>query len=314
MTASFAKATESVAHWLFRPVSSFPFALLRVLVAGTLLIQGFLILGSVDVLYGPNGLLQESVAQFLSGMSSFRFSHWAASLGISPGTAMAGGFAAYFGLLALMLAGRGGKPVVFGVWSIHFVIFMIDGRLSSYGADTFAQILLTYLLVAPAHQHLSLGQKPGEGETHNSYNQLILRTMQIHLAIIYGSTALAKAQGAQWWNGEVIWRSVMLPQFSQFDMSWMASWPHLAAMLSVGTLTVEGLYPLGMAYRRTRFWWLTAVVCLHAGIGLFLGLVTFAMMMIIFNICAFYFEIRHDLHSAVRRSSPSPWPTDVVTP
>ena len=60
----------------------------------------------------------------------------------------------------------------------------------------------------------------------------------------------------------------------------------LAATLCIGTLVVEIGYALMIWHRRTRPLWAAATIGLHAGIAVFMGLLTFGALMIVLNVAA----------------------------
>jgi hypothetical protein len=77
-------------------------------------------------------------------------------------------------------------------------------------------------------------------------------------------------------------------QFKQFDFSWLAQVPIVAQLISWWTLFIETFYIIGIWMPLSRRFWLFNVVFLHLGIGLFMGLHTFATIMILFNFFAFW--------------------------
>lgn len=106
--------------------------------------------------------------------------------------------------------------------------------------------------------------------------------LQIHLCVVYLTSGLEKASGVQWWNGEEIWRALMRPDFGGlFDLSWLAAVPAVAMFACWATLLVE----LGYAFldwpRRTRMFAVLAAISLHLSIGVFMGLISFAALMIV---------------------------------
>src|SRR5206468_8546900 len=107
------------------------------------------------------------------------------------------------------------------------------------------------------------------------------------LCIMYMASGLEKAMGSQWWNGEAIWIALQQDQFHQVNIDWMANVPFVAKLLCWGTLLVETCYPLAMLWTRTRKYWLAAIVMMHLGIAIFLGLHLFGSLMILLNLSAF---------------------------
>jgi hypothetical protein len=121
-----------------------------------------------------------------------------------------------------------------------------------------------------------------------------IRLLQCHVCIIYLMAGLAKLQGNAWWTGSAIWGTLGNYQFApmQYDA-------YLAFLAFLGRhqllydifMTGGGLFTLafeiGYAFLiwRPRLRWviLGAAFLLHGGIGLFMGLKTFSLMMLVMN-------------------------------
>src|SRR5262249_4404721 len=83
------------------------------------------------------------------------------------------------------------------------------------------------------------------------------------------------------------WRSIMRPDFAQFDMGWVADFPLLAQLVCWGTLLVEISYPLLVWVKWTRTAGALGTGGMHVGIAVTLGLVSFAGVMIVLNVAGF---------------------------
>jgi hypothetical protein len=172
------------------------------------------------------------------------------------------------------------------VWGLH--LCLAGGHITSYGIDTFAGILLFYFLWLPVGAVASLDAVAGTAPPAVSSDaRLGLRVVQIHLCLVYLACGLEKAAGSQWWNGEAIWRSVMMPEYAQYSLAWLSQAPWLAKVFGWGTLVVESGYACFMWVPRLRPFWLLAIVGLHLGILLLMGLTLFALMMMVLSTAAF---------------------------
>ena len=172
-------------------------------------------------------------------------------------------------------------------WLTHLTL-MMTGSGTNYGADNFGNIFLFYLIWIPAGAGLSLDRAAGRapaGPTPTA--RLALRVIQIHLCMVYLTGGLMKASGAQWWDGDAIWRSVMLPEYRQLDFGWLADHPWIARASGWMVLLVETGYPIFIWPRRTRRPWIVAAVAMHLGIAIFMGLGIFGAIMIAFTVAAF---------------------------
>lgn len=267
-------------RFFFAPSSGAPLAFFRIGIALLGLIQGAWLLGSLSLLYGEDGLVPWSlsrgiVAPYMPTLA------WIAPDDTWLGIIMA----VYLFSLTALLLGRFTRYMALLAWALHFV-FMNTGFMSSYGVETFMHIALCYCIVMPVGGTFSWDalHKPA---VYSEWNTLSLRVLQLHVCLVYFASGLEKALGVQWWNGEAIWQTLMQGQFSRFDMHWLANYPLIAKLLCWGTLLTELGYPLLVWWKPARFYAYLAVVGLHLGIAIFMGLELFAGMMIVFSTAAF---------------------------
>jgi hypothetical protein len=126
---------------------------------------------------------------------------------------------------------------------------------------------------------------------------LSLRVLQIHMCLIYLSAGYEKLISPEWWSGNVIWRSLVQPDFSQYDFTWMANKPWFFITLSWLTIVAETFYCIAMWIRGLRVFWLLVIIILHIGICIFLGLWLFGLIMILLSVAAFSFDALKDIKS-----------------
>ncbi|MBI4860009.1 MAG: HTTM domain-containing protein [Candidatus Riflebacteria bacterium] len=211
-------------------------------------------------------------------------------------------------LLALvgLLVGWHPRLMAAVAWFIHYLWLHAGGGMT-YGMDFFTHIALFYCVIMPLGDHLSVRSILGRSApTPSVAAGLTRRMLQLQLAIVYVSSGLEKAQGIQWWNGEAMWRSLMLPVFNQFDASWLAQVPWLAMVSCWGVLLVETGYGLFIWWPRTRPVCLALVVGMHFSIGLTMGMWLFGSIMIILNLGAFGLDATRDL-ARIREALSSRW-------
>ncbi len=224
-----------------------------------------------------------------------------APLHISPDQTVYLVIGAYFLSLLMLLVGWHTRIAAIVAWCLHFLLMYAGGGMI-YGMDIFTHIALLYAVLMPCGARWSIDSWGKTGIVNMFALSGLGRTLlRLHLLIIYTSSGIEKAMGAQWWNGEAIWRSLMLPAFHHFSLEWLAWHPWITVLAGWGTMAIEigcsaVLVP---ALRRT---WLIAVVFMHLGIGLFLGMWLFGTVMIILNFGAF--ACREDLLYLGRIKSP----------
>jgi hypothetical protein len=126
-----------------------------------------------------------------------------------------------------------------------------------------------------------------------------IRMLQVHLCVIYLVSGLCKLQGGAWWSGTALWGTLanfeFAPMALQFNhvyvyneiLRWLAADKlRLEMFLSAGswfTLAFEIGYIFFVWRPKGRRIFLVAAVLLHGGIALFMGLKTFALMMLVMN-------------------------------
>jgi hypothetical protein len=121
-----------------------------------------------------------------------------------------------------------------------------------------------------------------------------IRLLQIHTCIIYAAAGLSKLQGLAWWNGTAVWGTLANFEFAPMQYeSYMVPLRFLASdrLLWEAFMTGAGLFTLAfeityvfLVWRpATRWVILSMAIMLHGFIGLFMGLKTFSLMMLVMN-------------------------------
>jgi hypothetical protein len=256
-------------------------AVFRIGVAAVLLVQAFMLTGSLLDLYGNLGVVQWRISEGV-GSSPIPRIGWLESVlgpyGVSDVACVRGVFLLYITSLACLLIGWQTRVAAVLAWLTHLAM-NVSGNAGIYGVDQFANIALFYCVWMPVGQALSADQmgKPRKKEASPGA-RLALRVLQLHLCIVYLSSGIEKASGAQWWNGEAIWRALMRPDLSIFNITWLASVPWVAKLAAWGTLAVELGYAILVWPRWTRKPMALATIGMHAGIAVTLGLVSFSAL------------------------------------
>ncbi len=295
MNRSMQRATAAMTEFFTEPASAKPLAVLRIGIAAVLLAQAYSLAANVGDLYGRNGLIQWGVTYDADDRSAMAlayphlswFSRLFESFGLSESAGLYFVFSIYVTALVFLLLG-------FKTRAACIVTFVLQVFLSNsspatvYGVDSFARVSLFYALWMPLGAGYSIDALRGRGGSIDSRAARVgLRVLQLHLALMYLASGIEKGLGAQWWDGEAIWRAVTMPELAQFDMTWLAGVPWLPMLLGWATVILEVGYFFAVWNRRTRVPAVLAIVSMHVGIALFMGLVSFASLMIVLNISAF---------------------------
>lgn len=279
-----------IERFLLAPARARPFAVLRIGLAATLLAQALQIVPVFRAFYHHGGYLRGPL------LDAFPPKHLPPLGRLMPTLAIDGAMETlllavcgvlYVASLVGVLVGWRTRVFCCAAWLLHLV-FMSLAPHTNYGVDAFANVFLFYLMWSPAGAALSLDRRAGRApDTPRESSRLLLRVMQVHLCIAYLFSGIEKASGEQWRNGEAIFRSLTTQGYTAFDFAWLAQYPSLAVLSGWLVLVVEIGYAVFIWPRRTRRPWIAAVVAMHAGIGIFMGLHVFAALMIVLTVSMF---------------------------
>ena len=301
------RAWIPVDRFLFAPASAAPLAVLRMGVGAVLAVQAAQLAPAILELSGDEGFFQRAVRDGLvepgtprAGWLVSAFSH----LGVEEAPDLHGIGAVYVMALLALTAGLATRAAAAVAWFTH--LLLVTAMTSAvYGVDELAGILLFYLVWVPSGESLSLDVRLGRASAEPSPSaRLGLRVVQIHLCIVYLASGIHKALGHAWWNGEAVWRALMLPECNQLDFSSLARHAWAARMAGWAVLLVEIGYPVLIWPRSTRRAWVAAVVALHLGIAVFMGLHVFGAIMMVCTVAAFSVPADPGAVEEEKRSAP----------
>ena len=175
------------------------------------------------------------------------------------------------------------------------LIYAASGYM--YGVDVFTQIGFFYCIFFPMGSNYALDNVIGirKAVQRSVEAGILKRIIQFQLCIIYFSTAIEKGLGHQWWNGEAIWRTFMLPTFKHFDFGWMAYVPAVPLIMGWSILVIEFAYIFLVWIPKYRVFAVVSIVFMHFGIGAVMGMWLFAGIMICLNLFAFGTEVWADV-------------------
>jgi hypothetical protein len=210
--------------------------------------------------------------------------------GIGEVQVIFGLFYTYLAVLVVLALGHFPRITAIVAFFIHLMFFG-SGKMFMYGVDYFTTSALFYTVILPKTQTFSLRSlRFSEATGENGYSTFLRRLIQIHLCLVYFFGGFSKALGVHWWTGDGIWRAVSLPGFSNLELSWISNFPTVIMVLGWGVLFLETLYFFLIYIKKIRPYVLLAVIGMHMGIGLAMGLYQFATIMILFNLTAFGWE------------------------
>ncbi len=152
------------------------------------------------------------------------------------------------------------------------------------GGDNIMRIVLLFLVLADAGRHFSIdaARRPRSGATLGREVRAVAHTFGVFLAVaqlamLYMSTGLYKAMGELWQNGTALYYILRVDEFSLPGLAeHVYRNPYLVVLGTYGTVLFEVTFLPALFNRWTRYLIMAAGVAFHAGIALFMGLITFS--------------------------------------
>jgi hypothetical protein len=293
-----ARARAAAIRFFCAPQSPAPLGVFRLLIAGFALFQAILWYRDWSAFFGPDAWVQWEISRALGLEWQLHLLHIAGLLrhfGFSADQSVTIFYWAYVTFLAALLVGWHTRVAAFLVCLSHYVM-MNTISIFVYGMDIFLQIALFYLMVMPVAKAYSLDVWQGRVSPAPSWGvTLSRRVLQIHLCLAYISSGFEKVPSPAWWSGNVIWRSLVQPDFRQYDFTWLARFPLVAILSSWFVMLIETGYCIAMWIPRLRVVWMAGIIVLHLGIALFMGLGLFGLIMILLTVSAFGHEAWNDV-------------------
>jgi hypothetical protein len=201
------------------------------------------------------------------------------------------------------------------LWPMHFVCLAIAGMfclgiatrvtsvlsflitisysqrvpIANFGFDQILGMLCLYLSIGPSGAAVSVDawvrrwwlRRKGIQESVRKFSsaRIAMRLIQLHLCAIYFWAGFAKLKGPTWWTGEAMWRVLANQEYQTMDLTWMAWVPWLPFLIAHITITWEVFFIALIWNARLRPFMLAMGVAMHVGIGAFLGMWTFGLIM-----------------------------------
>ncbi|MEZ0393125.1 MAG: HTTM domain-containing protein [Pseudobdellovibrionaceae bacterium] len=155
----------------------------------------------------------------------------------------------------------------------------------AFGADQIGSLFLFYLAFTQSDARLSFRhwwrKKRQKSELSGDLlTSVFYRMIQIQLCLVYVYSGMEKLKGSTWWDGTAIWSVLANSQMVIGDFTWTRHFPLLIVFLSFSTLLFELYFPVLVWVQSLRKYLLMAGVLFHAGIGIFMALWSFALLMV----------------------------------
>lgn len=161
--------------------------------------------------------------------------------------------------------------------------------IANFGLDQILGMLCLYLAIGPSGVCLSVDAWLRKRRIHQAGRvaeiprlasaRTVLRLIQIHVCVIYFWAGFAKLKGASWWTGEAMWQVIANQEYQTMDLTWMAWVPWLPYLIAHITVAWEVFFCVLVWRPRLQSLMLAMGTAMHLGIGAFLGMWTFGLIM-----------------------------------
>ncbi len=277
-------ATATVARgwdeFWFTPAEPELLGLIR-LATGAMLLYTHAVWGlRLKSFFGPTSWLSPELVHALQA-GTYSYSFW--WLVPEPALALAHGIA----LVVFCLFMIGFQTRVTSVLALAAAISYANRAPTAlFGLDQINIMLALYLAIGPSGAAFSvdrwLRERRGRPAPAASMGaNLALRLIQFHMCVIYFFAGISKLQGPSWWSGEAMWLAFANREYQTLDMTWLAWHPWLVNSMSLVTLCWEISFCVLVWRPLWRPIVLFGAVVLHVGIGVCLGMWTFALIMLV---------------------------------
>ena len=184
--------------------------------------------------------------------------------------------------------------------------------IANFGFDQILGMLCLYLSVGPSGAAVSVDslirrwwlRRKGLVAVPRKFAsaRVAMRLIQLHLCAIYFWAGFAKLKGPSWWTGEAMWRVIANEEYQTMDLTWMAWVPWLPFLIAHVTIAWEIFFIVLVWNPKFRPLMLFMGVLMHVGIGAFLGMWTFGLIMAFAYLAFSDPDLwRHRMTSFVRR-------------
>lgn len=281
---------KSFTSFFFEARDLRPLDLMRIVLGITMLCQfGFLSPHALEY-YGHRGWAPVSVAwpwidwPFLDSV----FLH------LPSDVAVLAVYGLFLAAVAMFTVGFQMQWVKIVVWYLHLALFFRNQEVI-YGADRMVNCVLFLLVLAPLGRFYAVDAwyrkargKPDyadDGMLGRERASMVLRLVQIQLAVIYLFAGLAKLKHDHWWHGHAIWRAFVNPEFGGESMAKALAHVYwIGNLMTYTTLVVEVSYPYMIWNAKRRLPILVGIIGMHAGIAILMKLFYFSSVMIAANL------------------------------
>jgi len=222
-------------------------------------------------------------AAFLWGPTGLGWGHASDVIGPILGNLLDRVFTSNLSTFGVLIGLAGGAiGLVFGYWTrastavALVAFFLLETRLPELGdgGDNIIQLVLIYgLFLLPAKA------KRVRGSVTVWIHNIGVLAIAFQLFVIYETSGMMKAYGEQWHHGVAMYYISQVEWFSLPAMRTMFKNPIITTVATYVPMFYQILFPIAII-SRIKLPWLFVGVIFHLGVAIFMGLITFSIVMI----------------------------------
>ncbi|MCA9048516.1 MAG: HTTM domain-containing protein [Planctomycetaceae bacterium] len=294
ISATVREAADGWLRFWFTPADPLMLGVMRILV-GWMLTYNLLAWSlHLSAFFGSDGLLPRNVIENLyRGEPVFTFLLWVPDEWLST---------VHVCCIAVSVLFMLGVAARFTSVAAFLITISYSQRVpvANFGLDQILGMMCLYLSIGPSGECLSIDawlrsrrqNDPGltsirsghaalteTSVRYSSSARIALRLIQLHLCVIYLWAGFAKLKGVSWWTGEAMWLALANEEYQTMDLTWMAWVPWLPYLIAHVTIIWEVYFCVLVWVKPLRFPMLLMGTLMHLGIGAFLGMWTFGLIM-----------------------------------
>lgn len=197
-------------------------------------------------------------------------------------------------VVALMMAAglftRWTTIATLALWMSLFVA----APLIETGGDAILRMTLAYLCLSDCGARFSLdARRAAEGRPRpvrdripdwwiSLWNNAAVVLIAHQIVMVYVGSSLWKLQSEQWTDGTAVYFPLHTEQFSPWldQLGWLYGWAPFVLGATYSSLVVQFVFPLLLLNRSTRLIAYVVLTAMHVGIGFFMGIMYFSLVMI----------------------------------
>ena len=238
---------------------------LQVAIGSMLLFRVFTEAPFASYLWGPNGIADQPIGiPYVGSIGPLFFASELGTLLVLASIGLAGA--------ALVLGVRTGIAVPVALLGV----VLLEQRLPELpdGGDNIARLTLIYMLfVLPA------SARPRAGSFRVWLHNLAVIAIALQLCALYATSGLMKAYGERWHSGTAMYYISQVEWFSLPGFRDLFKDPLITTLATYIPVAYQVLFPVAII-SPLKLPWIFVGALFHAGIAVFMGLVTFSTVMV----------------------------------